>query len=249
MSAPITVVAVHGNGGGSTRFALLPEELAPGVRLHAVNLPGFEGRPLAGCRTAAHFAAALAADLTAVPPPRVVLGHGIGGSIALTALQGAAPPAEGLILHAPVGPDLDTRLFPRLMRPMVVRRTVRRVLGARPTQLVGGRLLAKGAPREAVEALFAGYARCEAFEVLFDALNAGWFAALEPVGGPTAMLWGGRDRVLRPSLLEGFTRLAPGASSEVVPDWGHFPMIHDPADYAAVVARTARSLLTEDVAW
>jgi pimeloyl-ACP methyl ester carboxylesterase len=243
-SHPLTVVAVHGNGGGASRFALVPREPAPGVRFEAVNLPGFDGRPLGGCRTAADFAAALLDDLGRIPAPRVVLGHGIGGSIALTALQGPAPPAEGLLLHAPVGPDLDRRLFPLLMRPWPVRRAVRSVLGSRPARSVGGRLLYRGrAPRHAVEDLFAGYARCEAFEVMFDALDADWFDGLAPVDLPAALLWGGRDRVLRVGQLAGFTRLLPGARTEVVPTWGHFPMIEAPGDYGRAVARMVGELV------
>jgi pimeloyl-ACP methyl ester carboxylesterase len=243
MSGHPTIVAVHGNGGGASRFARVSRTPAPDVRLVAVSLPGFDGRPLGSCHTADDFAAALRHELEAIPAPRVVLGHGIGGSIALSALQGDAPPAEALILHAPVGPDLDTRLFPRLMRPMPVRRTVRTVLGSRPTQVVGGRLLARGAPREAVEDLFAGYARCEAFEVMFDALTAAWFDALEPVVVPATLLWGAKDRVLRSDHLDGFRRLVPGARSEIVDGWGHFPMLYDPEGYGATVARLAKELV------
>ena len=41
----ITIVAIHGNGGGGFRFSRLAEHLPEDVRLEAVTLPGFGGRP------------------------------------------------------------------------------------------------------------------------------------------------------------------------------------------------------------
>ena len=41
----ITLVAVHGNGGGGFRFARVEPHVADDARFEAVTLPGFGGRP------------------------------------------------------------------------------------------------------------------------------------------------------------------------------------------------------------
>lgn len=240
----ITVVAVHGNGGGAFRFSLMPRPLADGVDLHAVTLPGFEGVPLPqGPVTVATFADALAAELAMIEGPRIVLGHGIGGSIALDALGRHEGIAEGLILHAPVGARLDERLFPRIMSTPVMRRIVQWGISARPTRIIAARLLFRGTPAGFTDRFLAEYRRCAAFGPMFDILTAEWFDALTPLDLPATVLWGEHDRVLGSDQADEIEALVPGAERVVVPGWGHFPMIDDPADYAAHIAELATALL------
>jgi len=241
----VTVVAVHGNGGGAFRFSLLPRPLASGVELHAVTLPGFEGVPLPpGPVTVATFADALAAELATIEGPRVVLGHGIGGSIALDALGRHRDIAEGLILHAPVGARLDERLFPRVMSTPIVRRVVQWGISALPTRLIAGRLLFRGTPAGFTDRFLAEYRRCEAFGPMFDILTAEWFDALTPLDLPATVLWGEHDRVLGSDQATEIEALVPRAERVVVPGWGHFPMIDDADDYATRIADLAQTMLT-----
>lgn len=241
----VTVVAVHGNGGGSFRFSRLPDPLAPGVELRAVDLPGFGGTPIgADVATLDDYGRHLRALLDDAPRPRVLLGHGIGGSLALSALQGHDAAADGLVLHAPVGADLDDRWFPRLMRPRPVRTAVKRAIAAPPTRwALRSRLFAPGVPPEFADHFLAEYRRCAAFELMFDLLTPEWFASLRPVSTPAVLLWGERDRVLRHGQADAFDPLVPGARRRVVPAWGHFPMVDDPEGYADVVAGLARELV------
>lgn len=244
MAAPdLTVIAVHGNGGGAFRFSLLPRTLADGVDLHAITLPGFEGVALPpGPVSVATFADALADELRRVEGPRVVLGHGIGGSIALDALERNPGIAEGLILHAPVGARLDERLFPRIMSTPAVRTTVQWAISARLTRLVASRLLFRDAPPGFTDRFLAEYRRCQAFGAMFEILTAEWFDALAPLDVPATVLWGEHDRVLGSDQAAEIEALVPGAERVVVPGWGHFPMIDDPDDYAKRVAEIARRL-------
>lgn len=239
----LTVVAVHGNGGGAFRFSLLPRPLADGVAFHAITLPGFEGVPLpAGPITVATFADALAEELQAIDGRRIVLGHGIGGSIALDALGRHRGIAEGLILHAPVGARLDERLFPRVMSTPAVRSTVKWAISAQLTRMIAGRLLFRGAPAGFTDRFLAEYRRCEAFGTMFEILTAEWFDALEPLDMPAAVLWGEHDRVLGSDQAAEIETLVPLAERIVVPGWGHFPMIDDPGDYADRIAGIAADL-------
>ncbi|MEL6892195.1 MAG: alpha/beta hydrolase, partial [Actinomycetota bacterium] len=126
------IVAVHGNGGGSTRFGPMLSHVPDGIEFHAVDLPGFNGVPAdSALRSVAHYADHLAALFDVVGASRpIVLGHGIGGSIALDLASRRPETMSGLVLHAPVGADLDTRLFPKLMSPTPVRGLIRRAIAA-----------------------------------------------------------------------------------------------------------------------
>jgi pimeloyl-ACP methyl ester carboxylesterase len=241
----VRLVAVHGNGGGAFRFSRVAEHMPADVAIVAPDLPGFGGAPRdPSITTLAGFADALARIVRDVPRPRVVLGHGVGGSIALELLQREAELVDGVILHAPVGARLDRRWFPKLMRPRPMRELVRRVLASRLTRpFLRRRLFDDRVPREVVDGFFDGYAKCEAFGDLFDMIDATWFAGLAPVDVPAVLLWGERERVLGVDQVDAFRSLLPRASVEIVPEWDHFPMLETPREYAEVVARLARGLV------
>ncbi len=114
--------------------------------------------------------------------PVVVLGHGIGGSIALDLASRRPETMDGLILHAPVGADLDTRLFPSLMSTKPVREVLRRMVAARPLRPIWRKLFFPiGAPKEHTDTFFEGYRYCAAFGQMFEIIDVEWFEALAPV--------------------------------------------------------------------
>jgi pimeloyl-ACP methyl ester carboxylesterase len=246
----IHVLALHGNGGGGERFARAAASCPSDVRLHAPTLPGFGGVPadprlvdLAG------FAEVARGHLRALPRPRVLLGHGIGGSIALQLGQREARDADALILHAPVGPLLDRRRFPRLMRLPGMRGLVRGLLVNRALRPWWTRKLFDGAspegpmPQADRDAFFAGYAHCAAFAAMFDLITPAWFAALRPIDLPGVLWWGERDGVLRSGHAELLRPLLPRARVLIEPGWAHFPMLDRPRAYAARLAELARELV------
>ncbi len=240
----LTIIAVHGNGGGSFRFDRLHSHVPDVVRLVAVDLPGFGGRPLPERpATMDLLAGALRDELTDARAPIVVLGHGIGGSIALSALQGVD--VAGLILHAPVAARLDTRWFPRLMRPAPVRTAVQWAISSLPARLIGRAILFRDGdvPRSYVDRFLGEYRHAEAFADMFDLLTVDWFERLDPLDVPTTILWGDGDRVLGADQATDLLRVVPGAMTETVAGWGHFPMIEQPADYLDRVVGIARSLV------
>ncbi len=241
-----TVIAIHGNGGGAFRFArLAPLFTADGaIAFEALTLPGFGGRRRdAACRTLADYAAHIEAVVTRFPPPRILLGHGIGGSLVLEYLQHFAPSVAGVILHAPVGAQLDTRWFPRLMRFTAARELGKFLLAAPALRPLWRRMFfSNPVPRAFLDQFFAEYGRCEAFGDMFDLITADWFAGLRPVALPSVLLWGARERVLRLEQAADFRAKLPQAAIEVVRDWDHFPMVEQPEDYAAKITVLALRL-------
>jgi len=244
---PLTIVAVHGNGGGGERFARAARAMPTGTVLVAPTLPGFSTRPRdPSLRTLGDFADHLAGEVQAVTAREgvapVLLGHGIGGSIALD-LAGRRPGlVGGLILHAPVGAHLDTRLFPRLMSTGAARAAVRRIISSPLPRPLWRRLFfPHGAPRDVLDEFFDAYRHCAVFGDMFDLITAAWFDGLAPVHDvPVVLLWGAQDRVLRRGQADAVGDKVPGAEVVVRDGWDHFPMIEQPEEYADAIVAIAR---------
>lgn len=215
------------------------------IAFRALTLPGFDGRPAdPALSTASDYATRLAAKLAEEPRPRILLGHGIGGSLALQLVQDAPEAVDGLVLHAPVGARLGSRRLPWLMNLPGARRVGPMLFGAPLLRPVLGRLLfTRPLPAALQRRFFTAYRRCAAFGQSFDLFTPAWFATLRPVDLPAALLWGGRDRVLSPSHAADFRALLPAGRMRFVPGWGHFPMIDQPRAYATEISRLARELL------
>ena len=238
----VHLVAVHGNGGGAARFDRLPRPLSPGVALHTPTLPGFGGRPLGEVDGVGGLAEALHAELPDTDEPVVLLGHGIGGSVALELLARHPEAVDGLVLHAPVGTRLDTRWFPRLMSPGWVRRAVQLAISSPLLRPALRRTIVRGIPQPWADDFLAAYADAEAFGAMFDWLTSDWFDSLPPRPLPAVLLWGSDDRVLGADQRADYHALLPEATERTVQGWGHFPMLTDPDHDAEVVAGIARDL-------
>lgn len=241
-----TIVAAHGNGGGSTRFSLIAPHLPAGIEMVAIDLPGFNGVPAEpSLQSVADYADRLHELLADIDTPRVLLGHGIGGSFALDLVSRRPEAVDGLILHAPVAADLDQRLFPRIMSTGPVRELVRRMVAARlPRPLWRRIFFPNGAPAADLDTFFDGYRTCASFGQMFDIIDAAWFDAVTPVHDvPAILLWGEHDRVLRSGQAERVATKVPDARAIIQPGWDHFPMLEQPEEYARVVAKLATELV------
>lgn len=252
----VTVVALHGNGGGASRFAAVREHMAPDVLLRPVTLPGFGLRPAdKRLDSAAGYAERLRDQLAGEPPPVVLLGHGVGASIVLELLQRHAAMVAGAILHAPVGARLDERLLARLARLPGAAPLSRRMISSRLTRPVARRALLANWRRDGpgdgpgpeaaagAERLLDGYRHCEVFGQMLAIVDADWFEGLHPVDLPAVLLWGERERSPGDATADDYLRLLPRARVRTVPRWGRFPMVAHPAGYAAEVAGLARGLV------
>ena len=219
------------------------------VSLVAVTLPGFANVPAdPSLRSLTDFAARLASLVAPRPRPRIILGHGIGGSVALELVQRQADLVDGLILHAPVGTRLDRRLFPRLMAIPGARSPGRRLFASRPLRPILRRLLfSRAVPPQYVNRFFEEYRECSGFSQMFDQITPTWFRSLRTVELPSALLWGEAERLLAVDQIDDYRALLPQATPRRVPGWGHFPMVERPDEYAAEISRLARMLVRVEV--
>jgi len=104
------------------RFERLKPFIPSEIHFMAPTLPGFADVPRnPALRSLRDYAFTLHEMISTAARPLVLLGTGIGGSIALEFLQHFEHDVQGLILHAPVGTRLKKRLFPKLMKPMFMR--------------------------------------------------------------------------------------------------------------------------------
>ncbi|MGH1506198.1 MAG: alpha/beta fold hydrolase [Acidimicrobiales bacterium] len=240
-----TLVALHGNGGGGERFDGVAEHLDEGVRFQALTLPGFGGVPAdPSLLTVSDFGDWLHAALADIERPVVVLGHGIGGSIALDAASRRPEFFDGLILHAPVGAHLDSRLLPRLLSVPLTQRLAQRAFRAKAFRpALVRRYFPNGASRESLERFFDGYRTCEVFGQMFSIITADWFDGVRPIIDlDVTLAWGADDHLLEPGHLAAFRPKAPFAEEALVAGWGHFPMIEDPEAYGGALSELVRDL-------
>lgn len=240
----VAVIAIHGNGGGGFRFQRAAQYFPSDVKFVAPTLPGFAGEPRdAALKTINDYGNALRIIVEREPRPRILLGHGIGGSLGLQLAQQFPDALDGIILHAPVGAFLDRRQFPQLMLLPGVARLGKAIFTNRLLRpYFAARLFAKDVPRDYVEQFFNEYVSCTVFEEMFHLITHQWFSSLGPIALPACILWGGQDRVLSSTHAPEFAKLFPHSSTQIVEAWTHWPMIEQPQDYATVVARIAREL-------
>jgi pimeloyl-ACP methyl ester carboxylesterase len=180
--------------------------------------------------------------------PMILLGTGIGGSLALEFLQHFEREVQGLILHAPVGTRLNQRLFPKLMKPVFVRRFGQWLFSSTLARPLFKPLLFQSPeqiPADYLKKFFDEYRRCEAFAEMFDIINDAWFKSLRPSNIPAVLLWGEKERVLTPDQARDYQTLLPNSIIKLVPNWNHFPMIEQPEAFAREVISLSKKLLTE----
>jgi 3-oxoadipate enol-lactonase len=242
------ILLLHGFGGSAWNFA----ELAPlldGYRLVVPDLPGQGGSAPLPAPSLAGFADAVAGLLDG---PAVVVGHSMGGVVALRLAERHPGLVSGLVLAAPAGISSSTRRAEALLTLVgilqpgrIAGRFVTRIARSpRLRQLVFGPLeVANG--RALSERAVHGFLQAPRLHT--DSIGAGLaLAAVDPrsfldrVSCPVLVLFGARDRQV--PLADGFeyTRLL-GAELRLIADCGHLLIGERPDACARAILAFARS--------
>ena len=247
-SAP-PLVLLHGLAERRQIFDRLVPLLAARVRVVAVDLPGFGASPpLPGggfdLGVVCERVAAAIAELGLERP--VMLGHSLGGGVAvryaaerpgaLRALTLIAP--AGLITTGAVRPSWRHprwhalgRMFLRAAIPVIAasrglrERAFARVVGdpsaldaALARELLMGAAQGRSTPAAGIEIVYAG---------LRDRLDA--------LTLPVLVVWGERDRVVSPRYGEPLRDALPDGRLLLLPRTGHVPMCEEPGAVATAV--------------
>jgi pimeloyl-ACP methyl ester carboxylesterase len=240
----LTIVALHGNGGGAFHFDGVRPFIPPSICFRPLTLPGFDGAPLFHQLRSLHdYARYLRAMIAAEVRPLVLLGVGSGGAIALEFAQFFGGEVNGLILQGPLLPQAETGRFLPLVSFGIGPTVSKWLIGAGWTRRLFSRRFFRQPPAaEELDRFFSGYRRCTAFGRMFSLITPDWVRTLQPLQLPAALLGDsptalGFDAVnIRPE------HLLPQLLLHPRPDWPYFPMIEQPVDYADEIVALARTL-------
>lgn len=266
-------VLVHGNFASWRWWKLVLDRLQPGWRVVAPDLRGCgesEGGAKAG-DGAAYGIAELAADLEGFVDGLHLgafhlVGHSLGGAVALQHALGHQDRVRSLLLAAPPPPtglapmregtSRSARLL-RMVDPDHAPSMAALHSGYRMHRAMGTnrwmlrRPLAEMMPAAALdgaltEALLADAARMspDAVVGMLQGLNR-WNVESELPGlyVPTVIVWGEKDVLVPRAGLAQMAQLLPSASLVVWPDAGHSPQLERPDAFVALLASSTRGLL------
>lgn len=241
------ILMLHGNGGGKTRFKpylsyINKKELD--LSVHLPSLSGFDGRAIPD---SLDYWEVFVRELGACIDPSkewVLYGHGIGGSLLLEWAfrdfilpDGSHLKPKKVILHGLIGASLHKRLFPQLMKPNWIRKSMQYLI-AHPVlrPLWVRKLFRKPAnvPSKVLHRFFDDYAQCAAFPIFFDLITPAWYRKVQhKLQNETYLfVWGDRERVIRSKHLNLWKKDFQKSDFIVIPDWDHFPMLEEVEDFS-----------------
>jgi pyruvate dehydrogenase E2 component (dihydrolipoamide acetyltransferase) len=239
------VLLVHGYGGDRNSWLFLQEPLAARYRVYALDLPGHgTSAKDVGEGSLSVLADAVTGVLDALGAERAhLVGHSMGGAVALAAAARDPARIASLTLIAPsgFGPEINAGYL-RGFADAQTRRELKLVIG----QLFDDESLVT---RQLVDDLLA-YKRLdgvdEALHALADTLLDGEAqrgdsaASLAAIGGavPVTVVWGRADRIIPAAQAESVA----GAVRHLIHGAGHMPQMERPAEVRAAIEETiARS--------
>jgi 3-oxoadipate enol-lactonase len=236
------LILLHGIGADGRMFAPVTERLAASARCIVRDLPGYGGKPLSGPLTFPGLAAELARDLDAAGvTPAVVLGHSIGGMLALEFAATFPEHVRALILSATT-PAFGSRdgsfqreFLTARLAPLDAGRTMPEL-----AQEAAPRLVGSGAVPQAIPALTrlmaavpeATFRAALACLVTFDRR-----AELAGLRVPTLLIAGEEDTNAPLRTMVRMAEAIPGARLEVLPRIGHLAPLECPDRYADIISR------------
>jgi pimeloyl-ACP methyl ester carboxylesterase len=251
------LVLVHGAGTSSAVWRRAVPRLASRHRVIAPDLPGYGRSPAAGRGFALEQVAdRLASGLAeaGAPAPYDLVGHSMGGAVAILVAARHPELVRRLVLVAPAGlaalPRTVATLLGTVAGPYAIAR--RRLASPLAGNALVRRLALAGVARDgarvpvdharAVLASSAGATRIG--PGLASAAAADLREPLRGVACPLGLVWGEHDPVIPRRRIDVIRAARPDVTVAIVPDTAHAPMLEAPDAFCAaledVLARLAR---------
>jgi 2-succinyl-6-hydroxy-2,4-cyclohexadiene-1-carboxylate synthase len=228
---PPVLVALHGWLLSGRLWGRLERELRPGWSLLAPDLPGFGTTPRPrGLQPSLASYGRWVADWVerevGRQQPVVLLGHSLGGSVALHAAGPLGKQLKGLVQISAGGGVYQPRPFRQLRRGGSL------LLGLRPRGLAHWPLLSRlRSPLLADQRAARGLLACST--------NRGAVRQLPQLTHaltvPSLWIAGSQDQVMAPRYVRHLAGYSPAHRLEVLEGAGHLPMCQMPRDVAAVI--------------
>lgn len=246
------VLLIHGFGGWSFSWRYTVPALSERYEVHALDLKGFglSEKPPGPVYAPTEQAALVDAYLQQyIGRPAALVGHSLGGLIALGTAVWAPERAAALVLVDAASPETAwpaMRLL-RLMRWRGVGRWLARRTVFSPRAV---RRFLQGAYRDSqavTSETVAGYARPftdpAAYRALLGMIDSPLGAALDPaqVRVPTLLIWGAHDHAMPLSIGRWYAERIPGARLEVLAEVGHVPPEEAPAAFNRILVEFLES--------
>ncbi len=240
---PDPVVFLHGFAADLAVWNGLLAKLGPSVSTIGVDLPGHGRSPrLKAMGSPAALADAVAETLLAEGMSRChIVGHSLGGAVALALADSGALAVRSLTLLAPagLGPEIDGAVLQGLARATRIE-SLGAWLGAlfaTPASVPEG--YAQAVMRRRGDDALRDYQAALAGELFPDGTQGfDMRPALERFAGPVRLIWGESDRILPIRQTRG---LAPHVALHRVAQVGHMPQIERPDLVARLIGETVRS--------
>lgn len=241
MPDSLTFIGLHYWAGAGHEFDQVAALLAPDYRLLAPDLGGFGGAPAPpnGFAVAA-YADAVAAFIEAENPGRYVLvGHSMGGKIALELAARQPAGLAGVVLLSPSPPspepmtDEDRQAsLHAWSKPAEAAKTIRHITAHALPDAVYRQVVADN--------LASSRAAWEAW--LLRGSREDISSRMARIVAPCALVAGDQDAVLSPSVhgLETLPLLPPGTPLEIISGAGHLLPYEAPHEVAALLQRFAQ---------
>lgn len=218
------LLLLHGLGDSLAGWGQVAGPLARRFQVHLVDLPGHGLSQRPPDWRLGTLAGAVAEYAARLRDP-IVVGHSLGGWLALRlALSGAVRPA-GIVLVNPGGATLAKELwepFREILSARDARGAARYLKAAFHRAPLALRLF----PREVIRAMSA-----ESCQGPLNALHQADFLREEELASlraPLRLVWGAQDRLLPEGTLDFFRRALPRAELVVLDRAGHLPHIEAP---------------------
>jgi pyruvate dehydrogenase E2 component (dihydrolipoamide acetyltransferase) len=240
------LVLLHGVGTSRLIWRHVVAPLGARRRVVVVDVPGFGESPPAG--PGFEFAEVADRLVDALGLERFdLVGHSLGGAVAVAAAARHPEAVRRLVLVSPAG------LSPRAAGAAAalgiaaeLSARVRRLLGYRWVDNAAARWAMFGttvadagrlSPDDARMLLTASDGARRVSDGIRQALAADLRDDLAAVTMPVGLIWGAVDRLVPYSGLEALRRLRPDAVVETLPHTGHIPQIEDPPGFAGALER------------
>lgn len=227
---PPTLVALHGWMLSGRLWQHLAEELQPHWQLLAPDLPGFgsEARPreLQPCLASYGRWVAEWVQRELGGKPVVLVGHSLGGSVALHAAEPLGDQLKGLVQIGAGGGVFQPRPFRQLRRGGSL------LLSLRPQGLAHWPLLDRlRSPLMADQRAARGLLACST--------NRGAVRQLPRLAYgltvPSLSIAGSRDQVMQPRYVRHLAAYASNHHLEILEGAGHLPMCQKPRELAGLI--------------
>ncbi|WP_354701536.1 Tropinesterase [Paraconexibacter sp. AEG42_29] len=241
------LVFLHGLATTQVIWSWLLPLLPPGREVIALDVPGFGTSPAAGPGfVLADVADRLAAQIALrTDGPVDLVGHSMGGAVAVTLADRHPHRVAALVLAAPAGFRALPTLLCRGAAPVAAAGIrVRRAAAPLAHHAAARRLLLTGGVADPAR-ISAAQARTM-FAASRDATRtAAAFAtvagadlrpALGRLAAPPGLIWGAADRVVPPTVAAAIAAARPGVRLQTIPATGHIAMVERPDRFAQALA-------------